>query len=193
MGWNMKHARRLLVALAAAAVAVSVVSAAPASAAERTFKDRAGDVRGGFDIESVRVANTGKWIKIRTHHHNLRYGDTAPGGGVSVFIDTAHRRHGPEFRFSGPVGFDGDYALVTVHRWKADDEALNCKGLRFGVNYKRDVVHFAVTRRCLDRAFDHRVGKIRVAVQAAQNTASGDPRIDWAPKRRTLYPAVARG
>jgi hypothetical protein len=187
----MKHVRRLLVVVAAAVVAVSVMSP-PASAAERTFTDRTGDVRGGFDVKSVRVVNTGKWIKVRTHHENLRKGPMAPGGGVSVFIDTARGRHGPEFRFSGPVGFDGDFAIVKVRHWKADGDALNCN-LRFGVNYKRDVVHYAVTRRCLDRAFDHRVGKIRVAVKAAQNTASGDPRIDWAPKRRTLYPAVARG
>jgi hypothetical protein len=188
----MKHVRRLLVVLAAAVVAVSVISP-PASAAEQTFTDRSGDVRGGFDIQSVRVVNTGKWIKIRTHHENLRQGPSAPGGSVSVFIDTARHRNGPEFRFSGPVGFDGDYSIVKVRRWKADGDALNCRGLRFGVNYQRDVVHFSVTRRCLDRAYDHRVGKIRVAVKAAQNTASGDPRIDWAPKRRHLYPAVARG
>ena len=186
----MKHVRRLLVVLATAVVAVSVVSP-PASAAERTFTDRSGDLRGGLDIQSVRVVNTGKWIKIRTHHRNLRA--TAPTGSVSVFIDTARHRNGPEFRFSGPVGFDGDYGIVKVRRWKAVGDALNCGGQRFGVNYQRDVVHFSVTRRCLDRAYDHRVGKIRVAVKAAQNTASGDPRIDWAPKRRHLYPAVARG
>jgi hypothetical protein len=51
-----------------------------------------------------------------------------------------------------------------------------------------------VTRRCLDRVYDHRVGKIRVAVKTAQNRAGGGlPRVDWAPKRRTLYAAVPRG
>jgi hypothetical protein len=103
----MTRTRRVLVALASAVVAASVVS--PASAAERTFTDKEGDVRGGFDIQSVRVVNTGKWIKIRTHHRNLRYRGTH-GGGVSVYIDTVRRQNGPEFRFSGPVGFDGDCA-----------------------------------------------------------------------------------
>jgi len=73
------------------------------------------------------------------------------------------------------------------------DKGLTTGGLRFDVNYQRDVVRFAVTRRCLDRAYDHRVGKVRVAVRADQNRAHGSPRIDWALKRRTLYPAVARG
>jgi hypothetical protein len=187
----MTRTRRILIAVASVAVAASV--AAPASAAEDTFTDKEGDLRGGFDIQSVRVVNTGKWIKIRTHHRNLRYGDMAPGGGVSVYIDTARRRNGPEFRFAGPVGFDGDYAILRTRRWEPVGGPLNCN-LRFGVNYKRDVVRFAVTRRCLDRIYDHRVGKIRVAVQAAQSrVGSGDPRIDWAPKRRTLYPAVPRG
>jgi hypothetical protein len=187
----MTHIRRLFVAVAAAALAASVIS--PAGAAERTFTDREGDVRRGFDIQSVRVVNTGKWIKIRTHHRYLRYGG-AQNGGVSVYIDTVRKRKGPEFRFAGPVGFDGDYSILRVRHWNAVGGPLNCNGLRFGVNYKRDVVHFAVTRRCLDRAYDHRVGKIRVAVMTAQNRAGGGkPRVDWAPKRRTLYPAVARG
>jgi hypothetical protein len=187
----MRRIRTLLVAVAAVGLLAS--AAATANAEDQSFRDRKDDVRGGFDIHSVRVDNTGKWIKIRTHHRNLRYGATAPGGGVSVYIDTVRRRNGPEFRFSGPVGFDGDYAIVRVRRWTAGDDALNCR-LRFGVNYKRDVVRFAVPRRCLDRAYDHRVGKIRVAVKAAQSRAGGGaPRVDWAPKRRTLYPAVPRG
>jgi hypothetical protein len=186
----MTRTRRLLIAVASVAVVASVAS--PANAAERTFTDRKGDVRGGFDIQSVRVVNTGKWIKIRSHHRSLRDGVTT--GGVSVYIDTVRRRRGPEFRFSGPVGFDGDYAILRVHRWNPVGGPLNCGGLRFGVNYRRDVVHFGVTRRCLDRAYDHRVGKVRVAVMSAQNRAGGGaPRIDWAPKRRTLYPAVPRG
>jgi hypothetical protein len=186
----MGHTRSLLVVAATAALAASVVT--PANAAESTFTDRHGDVRGGFDIQSVRVANTGKWIKIRSHHRNLRNGGP-PTGGVTVYIDTAHRRKGPEFWFAGPVGFDGDFNIGKARHWKPIGQPLNCGGLRFGVSYQRDVVRFAVTRRCLDRAYDHRVGKIRVAVKAAQNTRSGTPRIDWAPKRRTLYPAVPRG
>jgi hypothetical protein len=187
----MTRTRKLLVAVAAGALAASVAS--PASAAERTFTDRKDDVRGGFDIHAVRVVNTGPWVKIRTHHRNLRY-NTAQNGGVSVFIDTVRRRKGPEFRFAGPVGFDGDYAIVRVRRWKPFGDPLNCDRLRYGVNYQRDVVRFAVPRRCLDRAYDHRVGKVRVAVQTAQNRAvGGAPRVDWAPKRRTLSKAVPRG
>jgi hypothetical protein len=187
----MTRSRRILIALAAAAVAASVAS--PASAAERTFEDQKGDVRGGFDIESVRVVNTGKWIKIRTHHRNLRYGGSQ-NGGVSVYIDTVRRRNGPEVRFSGPVGFDGDYSLSLVRRWRPVGDPVNCQRLRYGVNYQRDVVRFAVPRRCLDRAYDHRVGKIRVAVQTSQNRAHGPvPRYDWAPKRHRLYAAVPRG
>lgn len=187
----MTRIGRSLVAMAAAVVAASVIS--PASAAESTFSDQRGDVRRGFDIHSVRVVNTGKWIKIRTHHRYLEYGG-AQNGGVAVYIDTVRRRNGPEFWIAGPVGFDGDYNIARTRHWQPVGQPLDCRGLRFGVNYKRDVVRFAVTRRCLDRAYDHRVGKVRVAAKTAQNRAGGGaPRVDWAPKRRALYPAVARG
>lgn len=186
----MNRTRTVLVAVASVALAASV--AAPADAARDTFKDKAGDIRGGFDIHSVHVKNNGAWVKVRTKHRNLRYGQHAPGGGVSVYIDIAKRRKGPEFRFSGPVGFDGDYSIVKVRHWKPVGRMLNC-GLRFGVNYQRDVIRFAVKRRCLDRVYDQRVGKVRVAVAASQSRAHGKPRTDWAPKRHHLYPAVARG
>ncbi len=175
----MTRIGRFFAAVAAAAVAASVI--APASPAEQTFTDKQGDLNRGFDIQSVRVVNTGKWIKIRSHHRHLRYGG-AQNGSVSVYIDTVRRRKGPEFRFAGPVGFDGDYSILRVRHWETVGGPLGCGGLRFGVNYERDVVHFGVTRRCLDRAYDHRVGKVRVAVMAAQNRAGGgSPRVDWAP------------
>jgi len=184
----MTHTRRLLIALASAAALVGSL-VPPAQAAERTFTDRHGEIRSGFDIHSVRVVNTGQWIKIRTHHRNIRYGMDVQGGGVSVYIDTVRRRRGPEFVISGPVGFDGDYNIVRTRNSRPFGQPLNCRGLRFGVNYKRDVVRFAVTRRCLDRAYDHRVGRIRVAAKASPSGA----RVDWAPKRRKLYAAVPRG
>ncbi|MGH3359932.1 MAG: hypothetical protein ACRDO7_14115 [Nocardioidaceae bacterium] len=186
----MIRTRKLLAVVASVALAASV--AAPADAASDTFKDKVGDIKGGFDIHSVHVKNDGAWVKVRTKHRNLKYGMDAPGGGVSVYIDTAKSRKGPEFRFGGPVGFDGDYSIVKVRRWKAVGGPLRC-GLRFGVNYKAEVVRFAVKRRCMDRVYDHRVGKVRVAVHAAQSRAHGQPKVDWAPKRHRLYRAVARG
>lgn len=187
----MKRTRMVLVGVAAAALVAS--GAAPAGAAKATFKDKAGDIKGGFDIHSVHVKNNGPWVKVRTKHRNLRRGQHATTGGVSVYIDIAKGRKGPEFRFSGPVGFDGDFSIVKTRRnWKPVGGPLRC-GLRFGVNYKRDVVRFAVKRRCMDRVYDKRVGKVRVAVRASQNRAHGQPKNDWAPKRHKLYPAVGRG
>jgi hypothetical protein len=187
----MSRIRKLLVAAASVAVVASV--AAPASAAEQTFTDDRG-FRGGFDIHSVRVVNTGDWVKIRTHHDNLRYG-TTQNGGVSVYINTIRHMNGPEFRFSGPVGFDGGYSLLKVRDWKpisgVSRNDCDADDYRFGVNYQRDVVSFAVTRGCLARAFDMPIRKLRVAVAASQNRAEGGmPRVDWAPKPRALYPAV---
>lgn len=186
----MSRTRKALVA--AAAVAVTMSMASPAEAAKESFADKVGDTKGGFDIHSVHVKNNGAWVKVRTKHRNLRYGPQTQGGGVSVYLDIAKARKGPEFRVAGPVGFDGDYNIVKVRKWKPVGGTLGCD-LRFGVNYKRDVVRFAVKRRCMDRIYDHRVGKVRVAAVASQSRAHGQPTNDWAPKRRQLYPAVARG
>jgi len=188
----MTRTRKLLIGLASAAVVVAASAAAPASAADRTFTDQKDDVKGGFDIHAVRVVHTGNWIKIRTHHRNLRYG-TAQSGGISVYINTVRNGGGPEFRFSGPIGFDGDYGIVRVRHWKPIGDPLSCQSQRYRVNYKRDVVAFAVTRGCLARAIDMPIRGLRVAAKTAQSQANGAPRIDWAPKRHKLYPVVHRG
>jgi hypothetical protein len=192
----MTRKSRILVAAAATATSVALAGsvAAPASAAESNFTDARGDVRGGFDIRAVHVDNTGKWITVKTRHRNLRTGPTVQGGSVAVYIDTVRNRKGPEFRFAGPVGFDGDYNIVRVRHWRPVGDALTFRGQRFSVNYKRDVVRFAVTRKLLDRAYDHRVGKIRVAARSAQSRPNGDGvRTDWAPRKHRLYAAVPRG
>ena len=187
---------RILVATAATAASIALTAsmAAPASAAETNFTDARGDVRGGFDVRVVHVDNNGKWITVKTHHRNLRYGPTVQTGTVAVYLDTVRNRRGPEFRFVGPVGFDSEYNIVRVRHWRPVGDAVTFRGQRFSVNYKRDVARFAVTRKLLDRVYDHRVGKIRVAVRTAQSKPRGDGlRVDWAPRQHRLYPAVLRG
>lgn len=192
----MTRKSRILGATAAtiASVALAASVAAPASAAVTNFADAKGDVRGGFDIRAVRVDNTGKWITVKTHHRNLRQGPSVQDGSIALYIDTVRHRKGPEFRFVGPIGFDGDYNIVRVRHWRPVGDAVTFRGQRFHVNYQRDAVRFAVTRKLLDRVYDHRVGKIRVAVRTAQDKPHGDGvRIDWAPRQHRLYPAVSRG
>lgn len=178
------------VVVAAATVAMTASVAAPAGADAAKFKDKHGDLEGGMDIHAARVDNNGRWISVTSTHRNLRSGPKAPNGSVSVYIDTVRRRKGPEFAMSGPVGFDGDFAIMRMRRWKQVGDPLGCR-LRFHVNEGRDRVRFAVPRRCLDRAYDHRVGRIRVSIRAWQDRRHGQPRSDWAPKRRHFYRAVA--
>lgn len=177
----------------AATVAMSASVLAPASADTVAFKDKRGDLKSGLDVHTVRVDNDGPQISITTKHRNLRKGPKAIGGGVSAFIDIAPRRKGPEFIIAGPVGFDGDYHISKVRRWKMVGKPLRCKSLKFRVNYKRDTVRFAVGRPCLDRAYDQKIGKIRAAVRVVQQRRpGGHNKVDWAPKRRTFYKAVQR-
>jgi hypothetical protein len=191
---TMTRKGRILIATVSAAVALAASVNSPASAAESNFTDAKGDVRGGFDVRAVHVDNTGKWITVKSHHRNLRYGPSVRTGSVAVYLDTVRHRSGPEFRFFEPVGFDGEPNLMRVRDWKPVGDPVFLRGQRFSVNYKRDVVRFAVTRRLLDRVYDHRVGKIRVAVRTAQAAPRGNKvRVDWAPGRRQLFSAVPRG
>ncbi|MDN5851568.1 MAG: hypothetical protein L0K86_01760 [Actinomycetia bacterium] len=180
----MLRLRGVLVAIASIALAASV--AAPANADSATFKDKRGDLRGGFDIQSVSVDNNGRRVSVKSTHRNIRKNMFRRSGSVSAYIDIAKRRKGPEFIIAGPVGFDGDYHISKVRRWKMVGKPLRCKSLRFRVNYKRDVVRMSASRRCLDRAYDHKIGRIRVAVRASQGRPHGQPRTDWFPKRRHL-------
>ena len=185
----MVSTRSALVGIASIALAASV--AAPANADTVTLKDKRGDIKGGLDIHSVRVDNDGPRVGVKTTHRNLKYGPKVRGGSIAVYIDIARKRRGPEFILGAPVGSDGDFHISKVRNWKMVGKPLRCKGLRFRANYKRDVVRFSATRRCLDRAYDKKIGKIRVAVRASQNRAHGQPRDDWWPKRRHLSRAVA--
>ena len=185
----MVGTRTALVAVASIALAASV--AAPANADTVSFKDKAGDIKGGLDIHSVKVDNDGPRVGVKTTHRNLRYGPKAPGGSIAVYLDIAKKRKGPEFIIAGPVGSDGDYHISKMRKWKMVGAPLLCKGLRFRINYKRDIVRASAPRRCLDRAYDHKVGKIRAAVRASQSRKHGQPKYDWWPKRRHLSRAVA--
>lgn len=188
---------RTRVALAAAASAALVVSVAPsADAAKGSFRDERGDLAGGHDIARVQVKNQKKQIKIRSVHRNLRYGQKPPSGSVAYYIDTIRKRKGPEFRIAGPVGFDGDYALVKMRGWKkvvTDGPGIPCR-LSFKVNYKRDAVRASVRTGCLGKAFGGRpVGKIRVSAEATQFRKRPGVGRDWAPKRHRFYRPVRRG
>ncbi|MGH3359933.1 MAG: hypothetical protein ACRDO7_14120 [Nocardioidaceae bacterium] len=183
-------ARNALVALTAVATTVSV--AAPVDADVAGYKDKRGDVNGQVDISFVRIDNTGRWIDIRSHHRNLTYGPHAPGGGASVFIDTIRNRRGPEFIIAGPVGSDGDYHLSKIRGWDHFGRSPSCKVV-YRVNYKADVVRFAAPRRCLARAYHHRVGTIRASVRITQTNPHGPGSLtDWAPRRHGFYRGVPR-
>lgn len=191
----MTYKRAVFATVAATALAFS--AAAPADAARDTFTDRAGDLKGGMDIRSVQVKNNQKLIRIRSTHRNLKYGPHSPHVSVAFFIDTIRDRKGPEFRLAGPIGFDGDYALVKMRGWKRviDDTrgpGLPCR-VSFTANYRTEAVRMSVRPVCLANAFDHAVGKVRVSVQATQARKGPGSGHDWAPRRHRFYPAVTRG
>lgn len=174
----------------AATVALTASVVAPASADTDTFKDKHGDLNGGYDIRSVRVDNDGRQISIRSKHRNLRH-SAKHGGSVGAYIDISPRRKGPEYIIAGGVGFNSDYNISKVRHWKMVGPRLRCGSLKFHINYKRDTVRMAASRRCLSRSYDQEIRRIRVAVLASQNRRHGNhPKVDWAPKRRHFLPWV---
>lgn len=165
----------------------------PAAADQRNFKDPANDIRSGFDLRKVRVTNSGRWIRIRTLHRNLRRG---PEGGVVIYLDTQYgpRRHpihdrGPDFAFGGGVGGPAGYEVAKIQGWRGRSFPLSCRSLRAHINYRRDTVRFAVRRGCLARAWDVPVRDVRVSVVTGVNHG----RNDWGPRRHRYYRWVRRG
>ena len=163
--------------LTAVAVVLSM-TAGPASAAKRTFSDRAHDAHRGVDIRRVTVVNNDS-ILVRTRFDRLqRRGST----GLTVYFDTNRRNHGPEYAATGGLFRGTDWQALRVSGWRdrSPKQLLRCDidlRVRYGVG---GAATYKLARGCLRRP-----DKIRVSARS-----SGPGRDDWAPRYRTFYRAV---
>ena len=165
------------IGVGALALAVSI-PLAPADAATRLFRDAAGDVKAGTDIQRVRVHNAAR-VLVTVTFRDIR-GNR--GGGFSVFFDTDRSRRGPEFGASAGLSRGTDFSIVRMRRWQPTSDPLACP-LELDTNYLEDTATFTVARSCLNSP-----GRVRVSVTSTNNRQVSD----WAPGFHTFYAGVPR-
>lgn len=104
----------------AAAILVSlglVLTASPAVAGTRTFKDAVGDTRanGLLDIGKVTVKNTRKYVSVKFTFPRNNF-VPGPDGHIEVLLDTDPKAAGPELSWSAPLF--SEFSIVPVRRGK---------------------------------------------------------------------------
>jgi len=160
---------------------VLLLGVSPASAERQTFRDRANDAQRGVDIRTVHVSNAGR-ILVRTKFDYLgRRGST----GLAIYFDTNRRNAGPEYLAAGGLFEGSDSILGRIAGWN-DQFADWSSGCRYDlrIHYGRGgTATIDLARGCLRRP-----GEIRATAKS-----NGPGRNDWAPRRRTFYPAVDHG
>lgn len=178
--------RKTLAACAAAALALPLTVAAPASAAVVTVVD-GDDSTIAADVHRVRLAHNPKNVRVRITFDEL-YRSSDIGQGMSVYLDTDRRDPGPEFRLVSGLNAGTDYTFESVTRWAGPGEVVTNCTYRLRLNWKKDVATFTAARKCLGRP-----KRVAVAVHASENLPDGSSASDWMTGRRVFSPSVKVG
>lgn len=179
------HRFRWVAAMSAATLATGL-AASSASAQTRWFADAQGEVKASIDLHKVQVVNGSAvvpGIKVVLVQRTLLAGD-----GGDVWYDTDASNPGPEYRASWVANSD-ILGLSKVDSFAGRGTAVRCDGLRIRAaqDDAGDFSRVYVPRSCLGKPDD-----VRVSVRTSRHTSSGLV-VDWGPKARAFYPAVARG
>lgn len=167
---------RTMTALVAAGV-LALLPMSDASAATRTFPDAVGDSGASSDIRWVTVTNSAAKDRfaVRVGLDRVEY-----GVALNVYVDLERGNPGPELRMSAYA--DSEWALFRVQRWgQRGREIAGCGRVTYSKSTDSSIALWRATRTCLG------VGpRVRVAVRLAEPGVG----VDWAPARRTFFPAV---
>jgi hypothetical protein len=187
-------ARTALAVVTALATAVVMWSAAPASAAERLFRDAADDAPARVDIRAVRVEHGTRALRLVVRVDRLRRNRGGGTDSVVVYVDHMTRRRGPEF-YAQVEGFHA--AFGRMRRWRptrasGDPEARRCRGFRARYRTRADRVVFVLprSRDCVGRI---RRARVSATVAHPRDPGWSDFVVDHAPARREFYRWVRVG
>lgn len=165
--------------LAATAVVVSaaLLPIAPAAASTRSFPDAVGDSGASSDIRWVKVTNS-----LAQNRFAVKVGLDQVDYDVAlvVYVDLRRRNPGPELRMSANA--DSEWAMFAVNRWgQRGTQTASCGRVSYSKSTARPVATWHASRGCLG------VGaRVRVAAKLVEHGVG----VDWAPARRTFFPAV---
>lgn len=177
--------RSKVAGVVAVTAALVVTMAMPASAGSVRVAD-GDDTTMLADIHRVRVTHTDKTIRVR-----IRFDDVAGSGlrrtqALSIFLDTKAAGKGPEYRLQTGLNRGTDYRLHKVRSWGATGRHVDDCRYRLKIDWSKDLVTFAVPRRCLKDP-----AKVGVAVKAVEWDDRGATQVDWLTARRAFTPALA--
>jgi hypothetical protein len=167
----------LSVVLALVGGMLALTSSTHANADSRTFADSTAD-RGGLDIHRVGVINEQR-LTVRIVVDDLQR--RAGQGSVSVWLDTAPARSGPEY-FIGSGLWESDWQIWRTRGWQVSSSMpLPCP-IDQRLLFDRDTIVFTTGKGCLGR-----YGKVRVSV-----TTRGGGVSDHSPARHVFHAWVRR-
>lgn len=177
---------RSLTAAVVMGLAVGAV-AGPASAGSTSATDPADATASLTDIRRVSVNHGPEQVITRIRFTDLRRTSTAGPSGMTVLVDSAPRRKGPELRFDTGLQEGTDYQLTRTKGWVLAGDPLNCSaGLR--LDWAADVAFVRVSRACLGEP-----RKVRVAVKMVDLHDGSHPVTDWLGNPRSFTSYVAAG
>ncbi|WP_166139778.1 DOMON domain-containing protein [Nocardioides ochotonae] len=184
-----RRRRRGIAALAAGAVAATVLgTAAPAAAERGSYTDPADATASLNDLRRVTVAHNDGPLRLRVRVTDLRATSDGGPAGLSVWVDTDRSTRGPDLRLGTGLQSGTDYQLVRTTGWKPSSEVLTCP---YSVRLRpaKDVVDLRISRPCLGGDTD----EVRVAVLMDDRFDPSHPVRDWLGARRSFTPWLDRG
>lgn len=187
------NAMKTLTATTAAALAAAALTLGPAGTAHAELYglDDPQDTFHGSDLRAVSIRNGDAKLRVVTTHENLRR-DPRTGSGGAVFISTDPDDPGPEYVFVGGFTSGTDYQLVHTEGFAADKWGgpVTQGYHEMEVNYRRDRVHFVMTRAAIGGADDVRIA-VRVGGSRTDGTSHG--LTDWLSGPRVFTRWIAKG
>jgi hypothetical protein len=170
--------------LAATALALVALAAAPAHAEFYTIDDPA-DAKGSLtDIYSLEVNHGSDNVLVKVRFNELMRSSAA---GVSVFFDTDRDVKGPEYVLSSGLGDGTDYVLTEADRWRGSDDRVRCD-YSARPKWGQEVFRAVISRDCFDRT-----PSVRVSVKMVDQADGSNPVVDWVPKRHRWTLPVESG
>ena len=162
----MRRTLRTLAIGAAASALVVGVTASPAEAKTRSFKDARGDAAAAVDMTKVKVANKKRALVVRMTVPRL---EKVQLEAVSVTIVTKARGR-PLFISSKARRPDGSWSGLSLVSFQAES-TVRCRGdkIRFGAR----AITVRIPQRCLDR--NRRAVRVGVALVSRQNDGTSSP------------------
>lgn len=172
--------RTTTAALAGLATLALTIPAPSATAAERTFRDPAGDSGAATDIRRVDVSYTGKALRVVIRYPGSTLRDSFP----RVWIDSRRKDKGPEFRASA-IPNSEDFGMRRTENFNRPDSGAYVTCPRFRVFADGNPgapprSRFVIPARCIGDP-----SKVRVAVEMV---SLDDASSDWSRDVRRFLP-----